>query len=202
MVMLGGEIPGAEAAGAGNPYRRMRLLNRPRPQIDHRQLEVAAVPREDLARLPRLHDQVVRLVIAFAMLDRRDPVAKIRIHRRAERHPRHQPSAADTVEHRVFFGDANRRNRRRQRRAHLHDGAVEAIGGAGQRRSHQVGAGHEAVGILMVFVDANAVEAGLGGMHQFIESPVVVLAHLRRIGQFQERRINPYGLVALLEIGR
>ena len=47
VVVLGREVPRAQAAAARDPHGRMRLLYRTRPQIDHRQFEVLAVPRED-----------------------------------------------------------------------------------------------------------------------------------------------------------
>src|SRR5216683_2495882 len=53
----------------------------------------------------------------------------------------------------------------------------------------------------MVLVDADAVHSGLGGIGQLIEGPVVVLAYFFGVGEFPERRVNPYGLVALLEVG-
>src|SRR5581483_3170143 len=67
MVVAGGEVPGAETALTGHPYRRIGLLDRTRPEIDHGQFEVLPVPGEDLLCLPRLQNQVVSLIVAFAM---------------------------------------------------------------------------------------------------------------------------------------
>ena len=53
-VVLDGEIEGADAPRARHPHGRMGLLDGARPQIHVGQLVVAAVPREDLAGLPRL----------------------------------------------------------------------------------------------------------------------------------------------------
>ena len=116
VIVLGGKIPGRETAAARNPHGRMRLLNRPRPDIDHRQFEVLAVPRENLRRRPRLDNQVVRLVVALALLDRRNSVAQVHVLRGPERHAGNHPPAADTIDHRILFGDSNRRIRSRQRR--------------------------------------------------------------------------------------
>ena len=165
MVVLGGKIPGRKTAAAGNPDRRMRLLNRPRPYIHHRQFEVLAVPRENLGRLPRLHNEVVRLVVALALLDRRDSVAQVHVLRRPQRHPGHQAAAADAIDHRVLFGDSYRRIRRRKRRPHLHDGDVGAVSCARENRPHQVGIRHEAVCVLMMLVDADAVDSLVGRMN-------------------------------------
>src|SRR5437773_8330216 len=99
----------AGAAGTGNPNGRGRLLDRPRPDVDERQLKVLPVPRKDLAGSPGLDDKVMRLTVSLALLDGRDPVADVDVHRSAQRHPRDDPAAADRIEHRIFLGDTNRR---------------------------------------------------------------------------------------------
>ena len=202
MPLIRRELPRAEAAHAGNPDGRVRLLNRPRPQVHHRQLRVLPVVGERLARLPRLQDQVVRLVVALALLDRRDAVAHVGVHRRAQRHPRHQPPARDAVQHRVLLRDPDRRVRRRERRAHLHQRHVLAAGRARQRPAHHVRAGHEAVGVLVVLVYADTVEAEVGCVHQLVERPVVVVADPLRCCQLVERRVDPDRVIALLEVVR
>src|SRR5206468_5177982 len=101
VVVLDSEVPGAKAPAAGHPDRRMRLLHGPRPEVDHGQLSVLAVPGEDLAGLPGFEDQVVGLVVALTLLDRRYAVAEVGVHRAAERHSCDETAAADAVEHRV-----------------------------------------------------------------------------------------------------
>ena len=49
-----------------------------------------------------------------------------------------------------------------------------------QRRGHNDGRRHEAIGILVVFVDANAVEAEFLGVFQFVQITVVKLMTLSR----------------------
>src|SRR5208283_3203435 len=83
VIVPGGKIPGRETAAARNPHRRMRLLNWTRPDVDHRQFEVLSVPCENLRRLPRFQNEVVRLVVTLALLDRRDSVAQVHVLRRA-----------------------------------------------------------------------------------------------------------------------
>ncbi len=176
VVVLGGEVPRREAAEPRHPHRRVGLLDRPGPEVHHAELLVLAVPGEHLRFGPRLDDQVVGLVVALPLLDGRDPVDHVGVHRAAERHAGDQPAAADAVDHGVLLGHPDRRVRRRQRRAHLDDADVEAVGRLRQDRAHQVRSGHEAVGVLVVLVDADAVQAGVGGVDQLVERPVVVLA--------------------------
>ena len=178
----------------------MGTLDRTGPQVDHRQLKELAVPGENFAALPGLEDQVVRFIVALALLNGADSVAQVDVHRRAQRHSRDQPSAADAIQHRVFFGHPDGRIGGRQRRAHLHDGRIHPIGRARQHRAHHVGRGHETVGVLMVLVDANPVHPAFGGVDQFVQGPVVVLTHLLRIGQLPERRIDPNRVVTLFEV--
>ena len=74
VVVLDDIFGGRGNAGARNPDRRMRLLDRPRPQVDHAELIMLAVPGENLPRRPRLDDQRQRLAEALALLDRHDAV--------------------------------------------------------------------------------------------------------------------------------
>ncbi len=75
----------------------------------------------------------------------------------ADDQARDQPAAADHVDHGELFGDARRRVVERQGVAD--DGDLHALRLPGEDRAHQVRAGHRAVGVLMVLVDAHAVEA-------------------------------------------
>ena len=169
VVVLDDIFGGGGKAGAGNPHRRMRLLDRPRPQVDHAELIMLAVPGENLARRPRLEHQRQRLAEALALLDRHDAVTDHRVRRQAGGKSGHQPAAADAVEHGVFLGDARRRRRRRQGRAELDDGDVLAVGLFRQHRAHEARIGHEAVDVLVMLVGAHAVKAGLRRVQQFIE---------------------------------
>ena len=91
--------------------------------------------------------------------------------------PGDQPPAADAIEHGVLLGDADRRIAWSAGVAPICTIAVvHPVGRARQHRAHHVGIGHEAVGVLMMFVDADAVDAAFGGVNQLIEGPVVVLA--------------------------
>ena len=202
MVLADDEFRRTGNAGARNPDRRMRLLDRPRPEIDHAELIMLAVPGKDLARRPGLDDERQGLAIALALLDRDDAVGDGGVGRQPGGKAGDQPPAADAVEHRVFFGDAGRRRGRRQRRAELHDGDVLAVGAFRQHRRHDARIGHEAVDVLMVLIGAQAVEAGLRGEQQFVERRVVILADFVGIGDVEPQRIDVGRFVALIEIRR
>src|SRR5262249_58460793 len=68
VVAIDHEFHRGGAAGTGNPDRRMRLLDRPWPEGEHRQLIVPAVPGEDLLCLPGLQPQLQRFAVALALL--------------------------------------------------------------------------------------------------------------------------------------
>src|SRR5581483_6396107 len=69
MVVRCRVIEGAGAAGTRNPDGRMRLLDRPGPDVHHRQLKIFSIPREDFLRRPSLEDQIVRFAEALALLE-------------------------------------------------------------------------------------------------------------------------------------
>ena len=66
VVVLQAEVPGFDAAAAGNPDGRVRLLQGPRPDVHVAQLGVLAVEAERFRARPRLDDQPVRLVVLVA----------------------------------------------------------------------------------------------------------------------------------------
>ena len=200
MVVGGGEIPGAEASCPRHPDRRVRLLDRAGPQVHHRELVILAVPGKHFLRLPGLHDQVMGLVIAVPVLYWRNAVAKVGVHGGPQGHTGHQPATADAVQHPVFLGDSDGRVGGWQRGTHLHDRHILAVGGPGQGGTHQVGSGHEPVGILVVLIDTQPVQSGLGGVRKLVQRPVVVLPDLLCIGQFRPGRVYPDRVVPLLEI--
>ena len=70
--MPGHELEGLERAGARDPDRGMRLLDRAGPGVDVAELVVLADELERPGLGPRLDDQVVRLGEALAGLGRVD----------------------------------------------------------------------------------------------------------------------------------
>src|SRR5262249_19789842 len=103
-------------AGARNPDGWMRLLDRPRPEIDHAELIVLAVPGEYLLRRPGLGYGPRGRAVGVALLAGDDAVGQGGVAWRPGREAAPQPPAADAVEHPVFLGDARRRRGRWQGR--------------------------------------------------------------------------------------
>ena len=180
-VVFQAQVPGLDAGAARHPDRRPRLLHRPRPDVDVAKLGVLAVEREHVGLAPGAQDQLHALAILLAQRRRRLPVAVRRVHRRADRKARDQPPAGHHVQHRHFLGDAGRRVVERDRIAHQHE--LDAGGPARQRRRHQVGRRHQAVGVLMVLVDADAVEADARRIFELVQVFVVGAVPDRRIEQ-------------------
>ena len=95
------------AARAGKPHRRVRLLHRHHPRIDHPVRPVLPFPAERAGRRPALHNQVVGLLKARPVF--RGRVAGVqRLHRRAPHKTGYDAPAADAVQHRDFLGHLDR----------------------------------------------------------------------------------------------
>ena len=172
----------------------MRILHRPRPQIDFRQLIIFPIPGEEFLRCPGLQHEVDRLTPARALVHRGYAVTDIGVATQPERHARHQSPAADAIEHRIFLGDADRRRGGGERRPELHDrDVVQALIARHPRQdgAEQVGIAHEPIGVLVVLVGADAIEADLGRQHKFIDRPIVEVGHLVGIAILPPRRIDP-----------
>ena len=199
VIVIGAEVVGLDRSAAGNPNRRMRLLQRLRPQVHVTQLGVLAVEREHVFGLPGLDDQIVSLVILLANRRGNFAVAEVGIHRGSDREARDQPSARNHVEHREFLGDANRRIVKRYRIPEHHQVGVARAPREGGR--HDIRRRHQAVCILMMLVDAEPVEAHRVGVFQLIEVVVVEAMTDFRIVQIA-RDIDPHAVILLFEIFR
>ena len=129
-----------------------------------------------------------------------------RVHREAVvfRTPAHnqtrdQSPAADHVDHREFFSDAGNRVIKRQRVTNDRDPHTFRL--SGQDRSHQIRAGHRAIGILVMLIDAHPVKPQLVGQHQLIQIAVVKLVTMLRVIQ-RVRQPGPGRLVFVAKISR
>src|SRR5208283_4124713 len=178
----------------------MRLLQRLRPRVDVAQLVESSVERERPRPRPRLRNQIVRLVISRPHLGRRNSVAAGRIHRRAHREAGDQSSAAQAIEQREFLGDANRWIVKRQRVAEDHQRSI-GFTPREDGRDH-VRRNRKAVTILMMLVQAEAVEAEIVSHLQFVEIPMQVLGDLWRVAKLVVGRRHPDALVAIAKIIR
>ena len=109
VIVLEAEVPRLDRAAAGDVDRRVRLLDRLGPAVHVAQLGVLAVEGEHVRVGPRLHDQVVGLVVLLAGQRGDLPVGEVGVHRGAHREARHQPAAAQAVEHGELLGHPVRR---------------------------------------------------------------------------------------------
>ena len=197
VVVVEAEVPRLDRAAARDVDRRVRLLDRLRPAVDVAQLVVLAVEGERLVGRPRPHDQVVGLGVLVAGQRRDLAVAEVGVHRRADREAGDEPAAADAVEHGELLGDADRRVVEGDRVADHAD--RRAAGAAGQPGGDEVRAGHDAVAVLVVLVDADAVEAELVGVLELVHVLVVDGVGPRRVEQ-RAGDVDPDRAVRLPEV--
>ena len=138
------------------------------------------------------------LLVLLAQRDGNLAVAEDGIHGRAQREAGDEPPAAEDVQHGELFGHADGRIVEREAVAQHHDGGVGRVAGHG--RGHQVGRGHQAVGVGVVFVDADAVEThGLGEL-QLVQVVGIEPVALGRVEQ-RVGHIHPYAVVILFKVG-
>src|SRR6185437_10540580 len=83
-VVIDAPIPGLDATAARNPNRRMRLLDRPRPDINVAELRVFAVESERLGLGPGAQHELAALVIFIAQGRRRFAIGIDGVERRAD----------------------------------------------------------------------------------------------------------------------
>ena len=193
------ELPRLDGTAAGDPHRWTRLLDRPRPHVDVPQLRVLAVEGEGFALFPGPGDEVDTLAVLLAQDRGRRAVAEVRVHRRADGEPGDEASAGQNIEHRELLCDARRRVVQRDGVAHHDD--LRLLGFAGHDRRHEVRRRHQTVGVLVVLVDADAVEAELVGVHQLVEVGVVDLVALHGV-VVVDRDVDPDRAHLLPEVVR
>ena len=178
---------------------RRRVLDRPRPDVHMAKLVVAPVPREGIGVRPGAANEVMRFLVLLARQRRYLPVAVIRVHRRADRETGDEPSARNAVEHREFFGDAHRRIVERDGIAEHHEADIRCP--PRKPRRDDVRRGHDAVAVLVMLVDADAVEAERAGIFEHVHVGVVDLVRLCGVEQARVD-IDPDRAVLLPEIVR
>ena len=127
---------------------------------------------------PGADHQVVRLVKPF-MADGRVGSHRIIFAALTPDHPADQPPAGDAIDHRVLFG------KRLRMVAHTEgiaeNGDLDLRCPPGKRRRHHHRRRHQPVSVLVVLVDANAVETQFVCVFEFVEVPVIKLVPLHRI---------------------
>ena len=201
-VALVAHVPRRRAVRPWHEQRRVRRLHRPRPQVHAAQLVVLAVPREDLGIGPGAQHELDPLPPARALHDRRHPVAHPGVGADAHRDAGDEPPVAQAVQDRVLLRDARRRRRRGQRRAELDERDVQAALAreAGEDRPEQVRVAHEAVGVLVVLVRPQPVEAELRGEHELVDRLVEEVARLAGVAELGPRGVDPHRPVARLDV--
>src|SRR5262249_6609077 len=103
MVLANPVLRGRGDAGAGNPDRRMRLLDWSRPKVHHAELIMPAVPGENVPRRPGLDHQGQRFAETLALLDRDDAVRDGGVGRQPRGQSSDHPSSPAPLAHRVYF---------------------------------------------------------------------------------------------------
>src|SRR5690606_33378343 len=139
--------------------RWVGLLNGAGPRVHVAQLRVLAVEGEGLFLRPGPDDQVVGLAVLVAQGDRRLAVGVVRVHGGADGKARDQAATTDDVQHGEFFRHSRGWVVQGQGIAEYYYGGVRRT--TCQGGGHQVWGRHHSVSILVMFVDADAVESHL-----------------------------------------
>ncbi len=199
VLVLDAEVPRLDRPASGDEDRRVRLLDRLRPAVHVPELVVLPVERERLGLPPRLHDQVVVLRILVPRQRRDLAVAVVRVHRRPDREPGDQPPAGDHVEHGEFLRHPDRRVVQRDRVADHADRRLRRP--AGEPGGDDVRRRHEAVAVLVVLVDADAVVPQRVGELQLVH---VLVVHAMTFDRVVQRLVDvdPHRTVLLAEVVR
>jgi hypothetical protein len=142
---------------------------------------MAAAPGEHVGIGPRATDEVMGLVVLLAQRGGIGAAGVVVVHRSADREAADQASAGYAVDHCHFLRDAGRRVVEGDGLAEQQDGRVACAAREGRR--HQLRRRHQAVGVLVMLVDAEAVEAEIAGVFQEIQVVVVDPVGLARVEQ-------------------
>src|SRR5215510_3829751 len=142
------------------PHARIRLLQWKSPRIDDSVLIVRALPAEWSGHGPGLDDQVVSLFEALAVVSGVHASRELLLSAAAYE-PGYEPALGDHVDHGEFFGEADRILGERQRIAEHND--LDALGGAGQYRSKDIGFGLHAERRVVVLIQHDAVDSDFLG---------------------------------------
>src|SRR5262245_11940682 len=158
---------------AGNPDRRVRTLQRTDPRIDHPVVVVPAFPAKGTGRRPRLDDHVVGLVEPLPVVDR-VRVSRDALLAEAANEAADHPPAGEDVDHRDLLGYPERVVVDREHVAEKDDPPLSRR--PRQDRADDVDRGHHAERVVVVLVDHDAVESGLGRVQELVEVHRVELA--------------------------
>ena len=176
--------------------RRMRLLQRPRPDRHRADTGRTRPPsRTARARSSALRISAIASRSRVARFVGRDVVGDVFV-RDAAHQAGDEPPAAHHVEHRVFLGDADRVEQRHEIAEHRELDRLRCA--ATSARADQVAVRHQPVGAEMVLVAADPVEAAVLGERHGVDVVVVkLLAVLRNEAALLGRPLRR----RLLEVG-
>ena len=160
---------------------------------------VFAVKGKRLVLVPGAHDQLVRFGIFIAGQAGNLAVAIIGVHRSPDRKAGQQAPAGNHVQHGKFFRHPKGWIVQGQRVANHGQGGLG--GTAGQAGGNDIRRGHQAIAVLVMLVDANAIIAErvrvFELVHIFVVDKVALVGVVQLIGN-----IHPDGMVFFAKIIR
>ena len=172
------DLRGAAGARRAHPDRRMRLLDRARPDIDGAMMEEAALMAERAVVMgPAFLDQIERLPMPLVHAHR-IAVGRQHLIGHAAHEAGFEAAVREHVDHRHFLGDAHRLAAVGDRIAE--DQKPRLLAQARQRREHQRRCGIDAGRRLMMLVEHD-LDALLLGDQPFVDIAVVKRRALLRI---------------------
>ena len=127
---------------------------------------------------PSAHDQVVRLMKAFVAVGRVGAPGVV-FGTDAAHEAGNEAAFGDVVDHGEFFGHGHRVVQQRQGPTQNRD--LDIFGAPRQRSGHDTRLRHQAIGVLVVLVDADAVKAKLIGVFELVKVAVVQLGAFFRV---------------------
>ena len=171
-VALERETSGARSSDGRQHDRRVRRLQRARPDVHVGVLGVLSVPRKGLTFGPRRQDEGEVLVEPGPRLDGRNTVVEAGVIGEAERESGDESPTADVVDNGVLFGHAKRLTRLTERSTEHVDADLESLGFRGicECRGDQIRVRAHVVVGLSVLGHADAVESGASCVHHLVES--------------------------------
>ena len=137
-----------------------------------------ALEREWTWLRPRLDDEIMRFMEAL-MREIRIDAGRVILGADAAHEAADDAAAREVVEHRVFFGDVHRIALQRQGAAEDRD--LDLLRALDKRAGDEIGRRHQSIGVLVMLVDADAVEAEPLGIDQEVDEVRVFLGAFDRI---------------------
>ena len=174
----------------------MRFLVRARPKVYIFKVIVFALESEGAGLGPCPDDQIMGLVKA-GMTKRWVGTHRIELAANAAHHAANNAPASDAVEHGMFFRERQRMLTDTKRAAD--NGDLNPIGIARKCRGGHDWRRHNAIGVLMVLVDTESVEAEFLTVFELIKITIIELASLLRV-EIAIGKYNPCRSIFLIVV--